>query len=157
VAALLAHLFAGPRPWPAPAGTRRTLDWVERPSSIAFHVTLVLGLLRLAAVIGIAVVTLGLAFDARYRDFPVALHAVTAGGFLVLHLLGQAEDPREAQAEPWLALLLVVGATAVATIEGLQNGFALAWITIVLASALPYARVSLSKAASRPTAATSVL
>jgi exo-beta-1,3-glucanase (GH17 family) len=157
VAVSLIQLFASSRPWPAAAGTRRVLDWVERPSSVAFDAALRLGLLRLISTVAIAVVSLGLAFDARYRDFPVALYALTAGGFLLLHLTGEAEDAAEVQAEPWLASILAAGAVAVLAIEGVQNGFALAWTAIVFAAALPYARSSLSSASKSPTAASSVL
>jgi len=157
IAATLLRVFAQAGPWPAPAGVRRVLDWVERPAEVGFDAGLALGLLRLGAVFAIAVVTLGLAFDARYRDFPVALHALTAGGFLALHLLGGGERHAEREAEPWLALILFAGAAAVLATEGLRNGFALGWVAIVLAAALPYARISLMRASSNPIAASSVL
>jgi len=157
VAATLIHVMAGNAPWPAPAGTRRVLDWIERPSSVAFDTSLWLGLLRLAGVLAIAVTSLGLAFDARYRDFTVALHGITAGGFLLLHLIGPKEDAADAQAEPWLAAILAATVVAIVSVEGWQNGFALAWMAIVLASALPYARMSFISASRSPSAATSVL
>jgi exo-beta-1,3-glucanase (GH17 family) len=157
VAATLIHVMAGKMPWPVPAGTRRVLDWIERPSSIAFDTALWLGLLRLASVAAVVIATLGFAFDARYRDFTVALHGITAGGFLLLHLLGPDEEAADAQAEPWLAAILAAASVAVVAIEGVQNGFALAWVAIALGSALPYARMSFISASRSPTAATSVL
>ncbi len=89
-----------------------------------------LGLVRALTLFSAAIVTLGLVFDARYRDFPVAVHAVPALAFLVLVCCrreGRAADFRE---EILLAWVLAVGGAAIVLLEGVANHQALAWAAV---------------------------
>ncbi|HVI91458.1 MAG TPA: hypothetical protein VM659_24390, partial [Dongiaceae bacterium] len=101
-----------------------------------------LTLLQLISVVGATVVSLGLAFDARYRDFPNLAFAVPALAHLLLWWTGRdrttaAGDHRE---EALLSLILVAASLAVPVIEGPQNIRALIWTATALLIALPWIR-----------------
>jgi glucan 1,3-beta-glucosidase len=101
-----------------------------------------LTLLQLISVIAAAVVSLGLAFDARYRDFPSLALAVPALAHLLLCVTGRdriatAGDHRE---EALLSLILLVSSLAVPVIEGPQNIRALIWTATAVFIALPWLR-----------------
>lgn len=78
--------------------------------------------LRFAAVVGMTISTLGLLFNARYRDFPVSMFLPFAVGFALLRL---PPPPREQKA---VALLLAVAALGMAINEGWLNTHAWVWL-----------------------------
>jgi len=100
-----------------------------------------LGWLRLLTLFGIAATSLCLAFDGRYREFPVAAYAPAVGCFLALAWLGrghtrnQARGHGGAREEAALAVVAVAAAATVLVGEGLGNTQALAWTGVVLAAA----------------------
>ncbi|MES1151036.1 MAG: glycosyl hydrolase family 17 protein, partial [Dongia sp.] len=127
-----------------------------------------LAALRLAGLIGMATVSLGLCFDPRYRDFPVTAYWVPAVFFFVVDLARGAiwrseSDRRE---EAGLALLLAGTTVFVFCNETPLNLIADIWCGFSLLLAAPgigawrglYQRLTMtSKAASRPTAASPAL
>lgn len=80
-----------------------------------------LPMLRFAALAGMAISTLGLLFNARYRDFPVSMFLIYAVGFALLRL---PQPPREQRA---VALLLAAAALGVLINEGWLNTHAWLW------------------------------
>lgn len=103
-----------------------------------------LALLQLLSVIGATVVSLGLAFDARYRDFPSLAFAVPALAHLLLMATGRdrAIDMRrgDRREEAVISLILVAASLAIPLIEGLDNTRALIWTAEALLIALPWLR-----------------
>lgn len=96
-----------------------------------------LGWLRLATLFGIAAVTLCLAFDGRYRDFPTALYAPPVACFVALAWTarGRARAAGSAREEAALAAIAVAAAASVVASEGPGNVQALAWPGVALAAA----------------------
>jgi exo-beta-1,3-glucanase (GH17 family) len=95
-----------------------------------------LGLLRLLTLFGVAVTSLGLAFDGRYRDFPVAVYAPAVACFLVLAWRSRGcADLRGAREEVLLVTASLIAGGVVLGIEGLGNHQAVQWAGIVAASA----------------------
>lgn len=88
--------------------------------------------LRFASVAAMTVATLGLLFNARYRDFPVSMFIAMAVGFGLLRL---PPPPREQKA---VALLLAAAALGVMINEGWMNTHAWVWCATawVLAAAV---------------------
>lgn len=113
---------------------------IERRDPVAW-----LSLLQLAAVLGAATVSLSLAFDARYRDFPILAFAIPMAAHLILMVLRRGRgtidvyrsDRRE---EAALSLILVAASMAIPVIEGPQNRQALIWTAEALLLALPWIR-----------------
>ena len=92
-----------------------------------------LGVLRFALLFAVAMVSLLLLADPRYREFPVAVFIVPACGYALLALVAErraatAPGPEEC------AIAVVIGATAIgiAWLEGWQNGQALQWCGVCL-------------------------
>ena len=81
---------------------------------------------------GAAVASLALAFDPRYRDFPLAIVAPPAVTLALLAWIASASAEVE---EHTLAAALVVAAPIIALREGLANTDALAWVALCLALA----------------------
>jgi len=106
-----------------------------------------LGSLRAITLFGAAATTLCLVFDARYRDFTTAVHAVPALAFLLLSLAARRRRDGAAPAAPasdlaeerLLATVLAAGGIAVAVLEGFANHQALAWSATALLFALAVA------------------
>jgi len=134
----------GPLEVPAAAilESLRTRRW---PKSGTFPV--IFSITRLILLIGATTTTLALAFDPRYRDFPVALYAAPAVLLVsVAWLEWRAARGRrdlvnrsDSREEHLLGWFLLVGGLAVLAREGFENIQAIAWtgITICLgASAL---------------------
>jgi glucan 1,3-beta-glucosidase len=97
-----------------------------------------IALLRLAALSGAATVSLGLCFDPRYRDFPLAAYIVPAIGFAFIDLRGKiwcAQSDRREEA----VLSLILAGTAIFVIlnEGPRNLEAVAWCILSVLLALP--------------------
>jgi exo-beta-1,3-glucanase (GH17 family) len=127
-----------------------------------------LALLRLAALIGAATVSLGLCFDPRYRDFPVAAYLVPALFFVVADIarrgIWRAEEDRREEAG--FAVLLAGMALYIFCNETPLNLMADLWCAFIVMLAAPgigawrglYQRLTInSRAASRPTAASPAL
>ncbi|MBF0128685.1 MAG: hypothetical protein HQL33_01705 [Alphaproteobacteria bacterium] len=97
-----------------------------------------LGGLRGLALFGATMATLGLAFDPRYRDFPVAVFLIPALGFL--RFPPSSREAGEMVEEAWLGAVLALAAAAVLVQEGMDNHQALAWVGVALALAWPGVR-----------------
>jgi exo-beta-1,3-glucanase (GH17 family) len=143
------------------------IAWIRRPVRVP-TIRESIAVLRLAALLGAATVSLGLAFDPRYKDFPIAAYLVPALFFLVADiarggLFAALADRRE---EAGFALLLVGAAVYVFVNETPLNLMADLWVVLSLLLAVPgigawrgivqRRRIS-SNPASRPTAASPVL
>lgn len=127
--------------------------WTKSP---AFN--LIFGVTRLVLLVGAAATTVALAFDPRYRDFPIAVYAATS--FLLVGVawldwrtrknwpLADRPDSRE---EHLLGWLLLVGGLAVLAREGTENLQAMAWasITICLAGSTFFNGAGSAQAAPR--------
>lgn len=91
-------------------------------------------LLRLAVLLGAATVALALAFDSRYRGFPLATYALPAFAFLLLQMrdrrwLRPIDDGREERA---LSVIFIGCALFIAWNEGPLNWQALSWCGLLL-------------------------
>jgi exo-beta-1,3-glucanase (GH17 family) len=143
------------------------IAWIRRPLR-APTIRESIAVLRLAALLGAATVSLGLSFDPRYKDFPIAAYLVPALFFLVADIarggfFAALADRRE---EAGFALLLVGTAVYVFINETPLNLMADLWVVLTLLLAVPgigawrgilqRRRIS-SSPASRPTAASPVL
>lgn len=143
------------------------IAWIRRPRR-APTIRESIAVLRLAALLGAATVSLGLAFDPRYKDFPIAAYLVPALFFLIADLargglFTALSDRRE---EAGFALLLAGTAVYVFINETPLNIIADIWVVLTLLLAVPgigawrgilqRRRIS-SNPASRPTAASPVL
>ena len=91
-----------------------------------------LGCLRFALLFGAAAASLALAFDPRYRDFPLAIVAPPA---VALALLAWVSGTSAEAEERTLAAVLAVMAPVIVLREGLANTDALAWVALCLALA----------------------
>jgi glucan 1,3-beta-glucosidase len=113
------------------------ISWLRHPRRLPEART-VIALLRLAALIGAATVSLGLCFDPRYRDFPLAAYILPAIGFAFADLSGKLwtalPDRRE---EAVLSLILVGTAGFILWNEGPFNLEAMAWCILTVLLALP--------------------
>jgi glucan 1,3-beta-glucosidase len=95
-------------------------------------------LLRLVVLLGAATVNLALAFDSRYRGFPLATYAIPAIAFILLQLragrfLQPISDGRE---ERVLSVIFVASALFIAWHEGMLNWQSLSWCGLTLLFAL---------------------
>lgn len=99
-----------------------------------------LGLVRALTLFGAAVVTLGLVFDARYRDFPIAVYAVPALAFAALVFRRRESRAADLREEILLAWVLAAGGVLIALLEGFANHQALAWVAVnfILAGTVAY-------------------
>lgn len=97
-----------------------------------------LGLLRFVLLVALAYHVLGLAFDPRYRDFPIALFALPVCALLLQALLtppARLISRRLAAEEVLLAGLIAASAIASAIIEGRKNVPGLAFAALSGAAA----------------------
>ena len=121
-----------------PATFDRALAWIVGRAREPLDAAMAVGLLRATAMVAAAVVTLALAFDGRYRGFPVAAFIVPAVLFIVLAWFSRhGPDDGHAPEEAWLAGGLAIGAVAVAAVEGWRNHQALLWAATALSLAAP--------------------
>ena len=107
-----------------------------------------LGVVRALTLFGAAVVTLGLVFDARYRDFPVAVYLVPAIAFAVLVLCRRENREADFREESLLACVLAAGGAAIILLEGFANHQAMAWaaVNFILAGTVAYQKYSCRRA-----------
>lgn len=121
-----------------PATFDRAVAWIAGRVRKPLDASMRLGLLRAVALVAATVVTLALAFDGRYRGFPVAAFIVPAVLFAVLAWLNRHDQiDKHAPEESWLAGVLAVGAIVVAAVEGWRNHQALLWAATALTLAAP--------------------
>jgi len=137
---LLPPEIAKSRDAQSPAAIAQCLDWLRTPSNVRLDKALILGLLRFAMSFAALVVSLDLAFDPRYRDFPNAAFAFSAAGFAWLSLRGSdafriRPDRRD---EAIFALVLALAAAIIFVNETPLNIEADLWCAICLATILPW-------------------
>ena len=116
----------------APAPAAAVARWFRTNVSSSSTAERLLGSLRFALLFGAAAASLALAFDPRYRDFPLALVAPPAVAFALLAWVVGASAEIEERA---LAAVLVVTAPVIVLREGFANTDALAWAALCLAFA----------------------
>lgn len=172
--ALLSILSAllGLRAWcsgaPAPAAARDSLEWLRRFWTRVPDGATALGALQLMAVAAGASVALALAFDARYRDFPIWSFAVPTVVFALIAL--SRRDAGCGRIEAVFALLLAGSAIFIALNESLftrpelrggvnaalqpllhgqYNTSALLWCAMLLILAYPFAGGAFRRGAGR--------
>jgi hypothetical protein len=138
VAILLSRATVRPEPDRLPAPIAESLQWLYAPWTRP-GMGILLGLLRLSAMLGAATASLGLCFDARYRDFPLTAFAVSAVGFFAMALWRGEIWPRREDQREEAALSLILGGSAVfiAINEGPLNLHAMAWCVLTLLLAAP--------------------
>jgi exo-beta-1,3-glucanase (GH17 family) len=143
------------------------IAWIRRPLRTP-SIREIIAVLRLAALLGAATVSLGLSFDPRYKDFPIAAYVTPALFFLAADiarggLFTALGDRRE---EAGFALLLAGTAIYVFINETPLNIIADIWVVLTLLLAIPgigawrgilQRRRMSSSPASKPTAASPVL
>ncbi len=93
-----------------------------------------LALLRLTVLLGAATVALALAFDSRYRGFPLASYALPAIAFLLLQIRAARflQPVTDAAEERALSVIFVGSALYIAWNEGPLNWQSLSWSTLLL-------------------------
>ncbi|MDO8288490.1 MAG: beta-1,6-glucan synthase [Parvibaculum sp.] len=124
----------------APLSIYDTLNWLRKPTKHGRCIALYLGLTQLAATFSALVVSLGLSFDNRYRDFPLAAFALPALSFALL-AFNRGDQKRvvaDRREEVVFSLLFVVTAGLIAQEEGLLNMHALAWCALNLIFIVPW-------------------
>lgn len=124
----------------APMSIANTLKWLGHPKVEKACKSLYLGLIQLAVTFTALVTSMGLSFDSRYRDFPVAAFALPAVSFALLAL--NRGDQKRAQPdrheEIMFALLFVATAGIIAFNEGPLNREALTWCCLNLIFVMPW-------------------
>jgi glucan 1,3-beta-glucosidase len=124
----------------APLSINETLTWLRRPTIKTTGTALYLGLIQLAVTFSALVISLGLCFDNRYRDFPLAAFALPAVSFALL-ALNRGDQKRalpNRREEVMLSLLFVISAILIARNEGPLNAEALMWCSLNLMFVLPW-------------------
>jgi len=123
-----------------PASLQHGIAWIRRPRLSQLDTSLMLGLLQLLAILGALVVSLGLAFDNRYRDFPLAAFAIPALSFAVLSLMRgdwKRADGARHEEVLFFSLTLICGGVIIYN-EGVLNTEAMTWIGLTLLLILPW-------------------
>ncbi len=174
--ALVSALTAGlalralAEPQLVPASAQDSLAWLRRFWRRRPDAQLGLGALHLLAIATAASVAVALAFDARYRDFPLAAFAVPTAAFALIRLR-RAQPPAAAGAiERAFAGLLAAAAVFIALnenlltrpelrrdvnaalrplLDGQVNGNALLWCGMLLILAYPWAAAALTGSGNR--------
>jgi glucan 1,3-beta-glucosidase len=128
----------------APLSIAATMSWLRAPRRAPFDRAHALGLVQITVVLTMLVISLGLSFDNRYRDFPNAAYAIAVVGFVLL-ALGRGDyrrAPEGRREEALFAVLLVLSAIVIAFNEGPQNVQALIWCLLNLMLALPWLAIA---------------
>ncbi len=137
---LLLPQIARGRSADAPAPLAAVAQWCRVPQAAGMTRPVVLGLLHLSVLASALVCSLGLAFDPRYADFPLAAFTVPAAGFLILAALNVRRAPGPLRREEALLVILGLASAAISMLgEGLENGQAVRWALLVLAILAPFA------------------
>lgn len=124
----------------APLSIADTLAWLRKPNRACLGAPLYLGLTQLSATFSALVVSMGLSFDNRYRDFPLAAFGLAAVS-LALLALNRGDQKRaiaDRREETLFALLFIANAAVIAFNEGPLNGEALCWCAVNLLFVLPW-------------------
>ena len=124
----------------APLSIYDTLNWLRHPTKHNRSIALYLGLTQLAATFSALVVSMGLNFDSRYRDFPLAAFALPALSFALL-AFNRGDQKRvngDRREEVVFSLLFLISAVLIATEEGPLNINALLWCTLNVIFVLPW-------------------
>jgi exo-beta-1,3-glucanase (GH17 family) len=130
---------AAQAPQPVVAPLANALAWLGRPRLRSLDRPLLLALLQGAAVVGALAVSLGLVFDPRYRDFPVAAFFTPAVTFAWLSLAGSGRPAHaDAREEALLGALLFLAGLTVAVREGPLNLVAFDWMAVAVLLAAPW-------------------
>lgn len=153
-----------------PAPARQSLEWLRRFWTRKPDAATALGALQLIAVAAAGSVALALAFDARYRDFPIWSFAVPTVAFALIAARRWRDARRRDRIESVFALLLAGAALFIALNENLltrpeilidvnaalqpllrgqYNGSALIWCAMLLILAYPFAAGAFRGAANR--------
>ena len=136
---LIEALAAGDIAAARAAPLRAVVHWLRKPLPGGARREIVLGAFQLAAAGAALATSLGLVFDPRYRDFPVAAFLVPAIGFALAAVAGRgAGRAPPGPAETRLGALLALAAIAIAAREGPANVQALAWAVTCMLLALPW-------------------
>jgi exo-beta-1,3-glucanase (GH17 family) len=115
---------------PAPIGA--VAAWLRTNACRWTATERLFGAVRFALLFGAAAAALALAFDPRYRDFPLAL---AAPPIVALAALARVGGMRAGPEERALAAVLAAAAPVIVAREGLANPDALAWAALSLAFA----------------------
>jgi hypothetical protein len=135
IARALAAWIDGRAPAPVPAPAWTVAHWFATDRSDYGERARWLGLLRFVFLVGAAVLGTLLAFDPRYRDFPLALYALP---FVGLALLRVGSGPLAVGAEERVIVtILAVTVPVVLFREGFANPAALAWCALCVLGAAP--------------------
>jgi glucan 1,3-beta-glucosidase len=126
--ALALARWADGAPAAAPASAAGWVRWVRTGTSSRSPFERWLGAVRFLVLFGAAVVALTLAFDPRYRDFPLAGFASPVAGLALL--AWAARGTPGGVEERALALVLVATAPVILWRESLANVDALAWVAL---------------------------
>lgn len=124
----------------APLSIVDTLNWLRHPTAQGRGNALYLGLVQLSTTFGSLVVSLGLCFDGRYRDFPIAAFIVPALSFALLSF-NRGDQKRvypNRREEIIFSVLFVATAAIIAINEGPKNVEALVWCSVNLIFVLPW-------------------
>lgn len=123
-----------------PLSIAQTLAFLRAPRRESLCLSLYLGLVQLSTTFSMLVIALGLAFDERYRDFPLAAFGLAAASFALLALnRGDHKRQPEGRREEVLFATLIVATGALTLFnEGPQNIEAIAWVVFTLLFALPW-------------------
>jgi exo-beta-1,3-glucanase (GH17 family) len=105
-------------------------------------VEVVVAALLVATMIAAIHVALGLVFDPRYKDFPLAALLGPVTALAILAFAGNSPPPRPGGAEITAAALLTGSAVFITLNEGLANWQALAFATLLLLLALTALRAT---------------
>jgi glucan 1,3-beta-glucosidase len=125
---------------PAPLSIAETLGWLRKPTRERLGTPLYLGLTQLSATFSALVISMGLSFDNRYRDFPLAAFGLAALSFALL-ALNRGDQKRalpNRREETLFAILFIANACVIAFNEGPLNAEALCWCALNLIFALPW-------------------
>jgi len=138
----LAKRWAGSGAHPRPMTAGAVLDLARQPKALGqalASLPFAFGALHLLFVATALALNLGLVFDPRYRDFPVALYLVPAAGFaLWAYVRRDHKLPAPGGEERILAAGLVLTAIAIVLREGPLNMQALGWAITSLLLAFPW-------------------
>jgi exo-beta-1,3-glucanase (GH17 family) len=122
----------------SPPSFAQLLGGTERTK--ADRLSLALGGLLLALCVLAIQVALGLVFNPRYLDFPLAPLAAPVAAYLILALAGPAREPDAGTSERMTAAVLLLSAGYIAFNEGFANWQAQSLVAVLLALAVTLLR-----------------
>jgi glucan 1,3-beta-glucosidase len=142
---------------PAPLSIAETIAWLRSPDRTSAGTSLYLGLTQFAAAFSALVISIGLSFDNRYRDFPLAAYGIAALSLALLALNrgDYRRQPAGRNEEALFALLFVITTGVIAFNEGPRNVEALCWCALNLLFVVPWLgnlRAAIRSFLSRPAA-----